>query len=213
MDKNVLWVNEEKIQRTIKALEKNNMAGFFVKDKDELLDKIDELVNEGASVSVGGSMTLFECGVIDHLRSGRFDFKDRYVQGLSAEDIKKIYRQAFSCDAYILSANAITENGEIYDVDGTGNRVAAMIYGPDKVIVVVGVNKIVKNVDEAINRIKSCTAPANAKRLNRATPCTKTGYCMDCASPQRICNEYVLIKKQPIKDRINVIFLNETLGY
>lgn len=213
MDKNVLWVNEEKIQRTIKALEKNNMAGFFVKDKDELLDKIDELVNEGASVSVGGSMTLFECGVIDHLRSGRFDFKDRYVQGLSAEDIKKIYRQAFSCDAYILSANAITENGEIYDVDGTGNRVAAMIYGPDKVIVVVGVNKIVKNVDEAINRIKSCTAPANAKRLNRATPCTKTGYCMDCASPKRICNEYVLIKKQPIKDRINVIFLNETLGY
>lgn len=213
MDKNVTWVNEEKIERTIKALEKNNMAGFYVKDKKELLDKIDELVEEGSSVSVGGSMTLFESGIIDHLRSGRFDFKDRYASGLSKEDIKKIYRQAFSCDAYILSANAITESGEIYNVDGTGNRVAAMIYGPDKVIVVVGANKIVKDVDEAVNRIKSCVAPANAKRLNRNTPCAKVGYCMNCSSPERICNEYVLIKKQPVKNRINVIFLNESLGY
>ena len=111
------------------------------------------------------------------------------------------------------STNAITEYGEIYNVDGNGNRVAAMLYGPDKVIIVAGVNKIVPNVEEAIIRTKEYASPINAKRLNKETPCTKIGRCVECNSDNRICNEYTLIKRQIDKNRIHVIFLNDNLGY
>ena len=112
-----------------------------------------------------------------------------------------------------MKVNIITEDGELYNVDGNGNRVAAMLYGPDKVIVICGINKIVKDVDEAIKRNKAISAPMNAKRLNKKTPCAKVGYCMNCNSPERICNEYTLIKKQRSSERMHVIFLNENLGY
>lgn len=207
------WVNEKKISRTIKALEKNNIKGYLVDNKEELKQKIDDIVLKGSKVACGGSMTLFDTEVIEHLRNGRYDFIDRYKEGLTPEEIKEIYRKAFSCDAYFTSTNAITEDGYLYNVDGNGNRVAAMLYGPDKVIVVVGVNKIVKNIKEAIERNRRVSAPANAKRLNKKTPCAKVGYCMDCTSEDRICREYTLIKNQKDGDRIHVIFLNEELGY
>ncbi|WP_297638558.1 lactate utilization protein [uncultured Clostridium sp.] len=213
MDVNVFWLNEKKIQRTIEALEKNNMRGFLVESKEELVKKIEEIVHEGATVSCGGSMTLAETGVMEHLRSGRYNFLDRDRQGITMEEKKAIYRGAFSADAYFTSTNAITENGELYNVDGNGNRVAAMLYGPDKVIVVCGVNKIVKDLDDAIKRAKEIAAPTNAKRLNKSNPCSKTGYCMNCKSQTRICNEYTLIKRQVDPERINIIFLNESLGY
>lgn len=213
MDKNVSFVIERKVKRTIENLEKNNMHGYFVQNEEEAIEKIKELIKEGDTVSVGGSMTLFEVGVIDFLRNGKYNFLDRYKEGLSNEDIKELYRKSFSADVYFTSSNAITEEGELYNVDGRGNRVAAMIYGPDKVIVVVGVNKIVKNIDEAIERNRQWAAPANAKRLNRKTPCAEIGYCMNCSSPDRICNEYVVIKRQMQKDRIHVIIVNKNLGY
>lgn len=213
MGNNVKWVNEKKIERTIKALEKNNMSGYVVNDEEELFKKIDELVNEGDLVACGGSMTLFETKVIDYLRSGKYNFLDRYVANLSSDDKKDIYRKSFYADAYFASTNAVTENGELYNVDGNGNRVAAMLYGPDKVILVVGVNKIVKDVSEAINRNKEICAPANVKRLSCKTPCSSTGKCMDCSSPERICCEYTLIKRQKIAGRMHVIFLNEHFGY
>ncbi|TCO68995.1 lactate utilization protein [Marinisporobacter balticus] len=213
MDENASWVMEKKVERTMENLEKNNMDAFYVADEKGLLQKIGELINKGDTVSVGGSMTLFETGVIDLLRSGKYNFLDRYAQGLSTDAIKEIYRKSFSADAYFTSSNALTENGELYNVDGTGNRVASMIYGPDKVIVVVGINKIVKDVDEAIERNKRMAAPANAKRLNRKTPCASLGYCTNCNSPDRICNDYVLIKRQGIKGRIKVIIVNKDFGY
>lgn len=213
MDKNVEWVNEQKILRTIKALEANNMNGYFVKDEKELISKIKELVKEGSKVTCGGSMSLFETGVMEHLRSGRYDFSDRNKEGLTPEEVINIYKSAFFSDAYFTSSNAVTEDGELYNVDGNGNRVAAMLYGPEKVIVVCGVNKIVQDVKEAINRNRKTSAPINAKRLNRQTPCAKTGICMDCDSKERICNEYTLIRKQGRKDRIHVIFLNKEIGY
>lgn len=213
MDNNIKWVNELKILRTIEALKGNRINGYLVKDKNELIEKITELVEDGASVACGGSMSLFEAGVIEHLRSNRYKFFDRYKEGLTPEEIKDIYRKAFSCDAYFTSTNAITESGELYNVDGNGNRVAAMLYGPDKVIVIVGANKIVKNIDEAIERNKRVSAPANAKRLNRKTPCAKVGYCMNCKSEERICREYTVIKRQGNPERIHVIFINENLGY
>lgn len=213
MDKNVLWVNEQRILRTIKELEKNNMNGYLVASKEDLIKKVEEIIEPKSKVTCGGSMTLFETGIIDHLRSGKYQFLDRYEDGLSQEQIKEIFRQSFLCDAYFTSTNAITENGEIYNVDGNGNRVAAMLYGPDKVIIIAGVNKIVANIEEAISRTKQYASPMNAKRLNTETPCAKIGQCIDCNSIKRICNEYTLIKKQMNKDRIHVIFMNENLGY
>lgn len=213
MDKNVNFVIVERIKRTIENLEKNNIKGYFVENEGEALKKIEELLNEGDTVSVGGSMTLFEIGALDLLRSGKYVFLDRYAQGLTPEQIKEIYRKSFSADAYLTSSNAITEKGELYNVDGRGNRVAAMLYGPDKVIVVVGRNKIVRDLEEAAARNRELAAPANAKRLDRNTPCAKTGYCMDCNSKDRICNEYVVIKKQFDPDRIHVIIVNKDLGY
>jgi len=213
MDNNVKFVLEKRALRTIKNLRKNNMNGYFVQDEKEALKKIEELIGEGDTVSVGGSMTLFETGVIDFLRNGKYNFLDRYEEGLAPEDIKEIYRKSFSADAYFTSSNALTEEGELYNVDGRGNRVAAMIYGPDKVIVIVGINKIVRDLDEAIMRNRELAAPANVKRLNKKTPCAEVGYCMDCKSKDRICNEYVVIKKQMDGDRIHVIIVNKELGY
>lgn len=213
MDSNVKWVNEEKILRTIASLEKNNMNGYIVSNKEELINKIISLTNEGEKVSCGGSMSLVETGVMDLLRSGRYDFLDRAKEGLSVEDIDRIYRECFFADTYFSSSNAITEDGELYNVDGNGNRVAALLFGPKKVIIVAGVNKIVKSLDEAIKRNREIAAPANAKRLNKSTPCTKIGYCMDCKSPEKICREYTVIKSQKDKNRIHVIFLNDNIGY
>ncbi|HHY91300.1 MAG TPA: lactate utilization protein, partial [Clostridiales bacterium] len=150
MDQNVVFVIQEKIKRTIENLEKNNIKGYFVQNEEEACSKIKELIPEGSTVAVGGSMTLFEIGAIDLLRNGKYNFLDRYEAGLTAEQMKEIHRKAFFADAYLTSSNAVTEEGELYNVDGTGNRVAAMIYGPDKVIVVVGFNKIVKDLNEAI---------------------------------------------------------------
>jgi len=213
MDKNVLWHIEQRVKKTMDKLEKNNMEAYFVKNEEEMLSKVKELITEGETVAVGGSMTLFETGIIDYLRNGKFNFLDRYKDGLTANEVKEIFRKSFFADSYLVSTNALTENGELYNVDGNGNRVAAMLYGPDQVIVIVGINKIVKDVDADIKRNREISAPINAKRLNKTTPCTKVGYCMDCKSSDRICNEYTLIKRQGIKGRIKVIIVGKELGY
>ncbi|WP_244834120.1 lactate utilization protein [Clostridium sp. BJN0001] len=213
MDENVLLINKKRIERTIDSLKKNNINGYYISSKEELIKKIKEIVPEGKTVASGGSMTLFETGVIDHLRSGRYNYLDRDKEGLSREDIQKIYREAFSSYCYFGSTNAITEDGEIYNVDGNGNRVAAMLFGPQKVILVVGVNKIVCSIEDAVKRLKTIAAPANAVRLNKKTPCASVGHCMNCNSSERICNEYTVIKRQSDDSRMHVLFLNEDLGY
>lgn len=213
MDNNINWVNEQKINRTIEALKFNNMNGYLVNTKEELISKIKELVPDESTVSCGGSMSLFEYGVIDHLRSGRYKFLDKYEEGISKERATQIYKESFFADAYFASSNAVTEDGKLYNVDGNGNRVAAMLYGPEKVILLVGANKIVKNIDEAVNRNREIAAPANARRLNKNTPCAKVGYCMDCNSNEKICREFTVIASQMREDRIHVIFVNDVIGY
>lgn len=213
MDNNLKWVNEQKILRTIEALNKNNMNGYLVNTKEELIEKIKELVKENSTVSSGGSMSLDETGVIDHLRSGRYKFLDRYEEGLSKEEVTNIFKESFFADAYFASSNAVTEDGKLYNVDGNGNRVAAMLFGPEKVILIVGVNKIVKNIEEAVVRNRGISAPANAKRLNKMTPCTKVGYCVDCKGSDKLCREFTVISSQGDKDRMHVIFMNEEIGY
>ena len=213
MNENIKWLNLKKIERTIESLEKNNMKGYLAKDKNDLIQIVKDIAKEGELVSVGGSISLFETELIDLLRSGRYEFLDRYKENLTPADMKEIYRKSFCCDTYFASANAITEKGEIYNVDGNGNRVAAILYGPEKVILIVGVNKIVRDVEEAVKRNKEISGPANAKRLNTATPCAKVGKCMDCSSNDRICCEYTLIKRQRTSNRIHVIFVNESIGF
>lgn len=213
MNENIKWVNEKKIEKTINNLKKNNISGYYVKDNDELINLIKDIAKEGEVVSVGGSMSLFESKVIELLRSGRYEFLDRYKKDLTQEDIKEIYRKSFFADTYFASANAITENGEIFNVDGNGNRVAAILYGPDKVVLIVGVNKIVKNIEQAVARNRAISGPANAKRLNLSTPCVKTGQCMECNIEDRICCEYTVIKRQRNPKRMHVIFINDTLGF
>lgn len=209
------------VEKTMKNLEKNNMNAYFAETKEEVIPLIEKIVAEGSTVAVGGSVTLNELGILDYLRSGKFEFYDRYKDGLTPEEIKEVFIKSMGVDAYFCSTNAVTEEGELYNVDGNANRVAAIAFGPEKVILVVSVNKIVKNIDEAVKRVKTVAAPKNAVRLSCKTFCALKGHCVDmeggigkgCDSPERLCRHYLVSAKQKIAGRINVIFVNEQLGY
>lgn len=213
MDQNKKTLFQIKIEKTIQNLKKNNMLGLYVEKKEQVVDKVKELLNEGDTVTCGGSMSLFETGVIDHLRSERYQFLDRYVPGMTPADVRQLFIEAFTADAYLCSTNAITENGELYNVDSNSNRIAAMLFGPDNVIVIAGYNKIVRNLEEAEERVRSIAAPANCIRLNSKTPCVQTGHCESCNSEDKICRNYVIMATQKIKNRVKVILVGEELGY
>lgn len=213
MDNNTLWYMEKRIDRTIKNLNRRNMGGFFVKDKNELIMLLKKLIDDNSTVGVGDSMTLFETGVIDFLRKGDYVFLDKYRDSITSEEKREIYLKNFSATTFMCSTNALTENGELYNIDGNGSRVAPMLYGPKQVILVAGINKIVKDIEEAEKRVRNYAAPIDAKRLNKDTPCTTLGYCVDCKSPNRICNDFTIIRGQFIKNRIKVIIVGEQLGY
>jgi len=204
---------EKRIDRTIKNLNRRNMAGFFVKDKNELIMLLKNLIDDNSTVGVGDSMTLFETGVIDFLRKGDYVFWDKYRDDITSEEKREIYLKNFSATTFMCSTNALTENGELYNIDGNGSRVAPILYGPKQVILVAGINKIVKDIEEAEKRVRNYAAPIDAKRLNKDTPCTTLGYCVDCKSPNRICNDFTIIRGQFIKNRIKVIIVGEQLGY
>jgi len=213
MDKNIAWYIEKQVERTIKNINNRNMEGYYIENMEQLFQKLKDLITEGSTVGVGDSMTLFETGVIDFLKNGEFKFLNKYADELTSDDKRDIYIKNFSADTFICSTNAITENGELYNIDGNGSRVAPMIYGPKQVIIITGINKIVKNLEEAEIRVRQYAAPVDAKRLNKDTPCAKLGYCIDCKSPNRICNDFVIIKGQFIKGRIKVVIVGEVLGY
>ncbi len=211
---------EEKIKKTMLSLKKNNILPFYVETKTEVVPLIESLIKEGDTVAVGGSMSLFETGVIELLRSGKYTFLDRYVENLQRADIDEIYRKSYYADCYFCSSNAVTVNGELYNVDGNSNRISAIAYGPKSVIMVVGINKIVENIDEAVLRVKNIAAPLNTKRLSCDTYCAKNGHCVKndtsyegCDSPGRICCSRLICDKQRVKDRIKVILVGESLGY
>lgn len=204
---------EKRIEKTMKNLEKNKMKPFYAKDKAEALEIVKGLMKKGQKVLSGGSMSLKECGVIDLMRSGDYEFFEQGTPGITPEQAKERVRQSYSCDHYLMSSNAITENGELYNVDGISNRVSALLFGPDSVIIVAGFNKIVADIPAAVERVKKIAAPANATRLGCVTPCTKTGECIDCSSVGRICCNYVVCAQQRQADRIKVILVGEPLGY
>lgn len=189
------------------------MAGFYVESSQELLSLLSTLLAEGEKIGCGDSATLEETGVFEHLRNGSYIFFDKHQKNLTTEDKRKLYLNNFDADTFITGTNAVTMDGKLFNIDGNGSRVAPMIYGPRQVIVVVGVNKLVDTVEDAIQRTRQIAAPLDAKRLNKNTPCVKLGRCIDCKHEQRICNNFVLIARQFSKDRIKVIFINGDYGY
>lgn len=202
---------QKRIERTLAALRKNQFEAEYIETPEALLARLSELMpQEGCSCSVGGSTTLAETGVLQYLKSGNFTYYDRYAPGV---DTNEIFAQALGCDFYFTSANAITENGELYNVDSRGNRLAALIWGPKNVIVVAGYNKLVTDLDAARDRVRKVAAPANAVRLKRKTPCAATGHCQDCSSPQRICSQYLVTGWQTMPGRIRVIIMGDEYGY
>lgn len=201
----------QRMERTADALRKNNMEATCVKTAQDVVPVVRSLLHPGDVVSNGGSVSLAETGIMDLLRSGEYRFLDR--EGLSGDELGRVYRDAFSADAYFASANAVTDAGEIFNVDGNGNRVAAIAFGPKKVILVVGCNKLVADLHEAETRLETLAAPANTKRLSCATPCRETGVCAHCHSPARVCCTYTVQRFQRQKGRIHVILVAEPLGF
>lgn len=212
MDNNVRTARLLTLERVAKALTANRMEAQVVETPEKLLEILKDMLPGGASIATGGSMTLAETGVNDLLRSGDYDF---FFRGRTGEDGQPVdvYRAAFSCDWYLSSANAVTEDGFLYNVDGNANRVAALCFGPKKVVIVAGYNKVVRDLPAAAERVRAIAAPANCIRLERKTPCTKTGRCMDCKSPDHICCDTVIHGFQRDPERIKVFLLPDDLGY
>ncbi len=213
MEENLERLLKVKENQLIKAFENNNMSCMIVKNKEELQTYLKSILVNQKKVAVGGSVTLNQLGVIDLIRQSDVDFVDRYAPELSREEMMEKFREGLLSDIFITSTNAMTLDGCLYNVDGTGNRVSAMIFGPKEVIVIAGMNKLCVDEQEAIKRIREYSAPANAMRLNKKTPCTKTGTCMDCHSHDRICSSYVKLGYQTQVNRIKVILVEENLGY
>ncbi len=217
-------ISKETIEKTMEALRKNQMQAFYCENREEAGKKVRELLHEGDTVTHGGSVTLSQCGIPEILKSGAYTYLDRNQEGLTREQVTEIYQKAFFSDVYLTSANAVTENGMLFNVDGNSNRVAAIMFGPKSVIVVAGINKLVKDIDEAFDRLRTVAAPNNTKRLGCNTYCAKTGKCVSlnmadgkigdgCKSEQRICCSYAVCSFQRVKDRIKVILVGEELGY
>ncbi len=213
------------IKNVLENLQKNNMEAYYAKDSDEALKTVESLLNKGDTVAVGGSMTLNEIGVIKLVSSGEFNYLDRYKKDITPQELKKVFSDTFSADWYLCSSNAVTESGELYNVDGNCNRIAALTYGPKNVIVVVGKNKIVPTLKDAVLRVKTVAAPKNAVRLGLDTYCAKNGECVSlkvgdkygmlcgCDSPQRICATATVTSRQRNIGRIKVIIVDEELGF
>lgn len=206
------WHMNTIIQRTSKALETNGFTVEYAPNTAQAMDTILNTIPTTALVGVGGSVTLRELGLVQALQDRGNPVAQHWGEYTPDERIK-IRRQQLTADVFLTSSNAITEKGQLVNVDGAGQRVAAMIFGPKKVIVVAGVNKIVPDLNAAIDRIKNVAAPMNAKRLNHNTPCATTGICSDCDPAVRICNITTIINKRPILTDFTVVLIGQELGY
>jgi hypothetical protein len=206
------WFREKQVERTIQALKKNNFEALYVPDSKAALEEVMKRIPDGASVGIGGSVTLTQIGLQEALAKRKVQFIWPQQQAKSDEERFDLFRKCFISDVFVSSSNAVTESGKLFNVDATGNRVGAMFIGPKKTIVVCGVNKIVKDLEAAEKKVREWVAPQNAKRLGRKTPCVETGVCADCNSPDRICNIYVSLAKKPVRTEVVVILVGESLG-
>jgi len=204
--------NERLAQTIIKHLHGRHIQGFYCPTATEAVRKVSELIDDGSSVTWGGTMTVRDLGIPDHLRSrGTLEVLDRDL-ARTPEEKQAIYLRAFSADVYLTSANAISEDGVIVNIDGNGNRVAAITWGPKKVIFVIGLNKVAQTVEAALSRARATASPVNAARFDIHTPCQTDGVCHDCHSPECICNYVHFLRHSP-NGRHVVVLVGEHLGY
>jgi len=213
MDSNKEWWIEERARKTVEKLGSHGFKALFAKTKEEAAQEIRKYILPGQSVGVGGSLTIRGLGVLEGLETQGNTILDHWKPGLTKEEIYAIRKAQLTCDLFLSSVNAVTLNGELLNIDGAGNRVNGTIFGPGKVILVAGYQKIVENVEEGIRRMKEIAAPLNARRLNIDVPCAKLGKCVDCNSPNRICRVIVIHERKPILTDMLVILVGEDLGY
>lgn len=209
MDPNMRKRNELLAQKVIKGLKTRNMTGYYAASKEEALAQALEIVGEGSSVAMGGSMSAFEIGLVSALATGPYNLVDRS----KIEDPREALLAYYDADVFLSSANAITEDGIIVNIDGNANRVSAIAQGPHKVLFIVGMNKVCDDVDGAVKRARSVAAPANAQRFDLSTPCSKTGACANCKSIDTICCQFLITRFSRHEGRIHVILVNDDLGF
>jgi L-lactate utilization protein LutB len=207
------WFIGKRIERTISSLLKNGFKADYALTRDEAVAKVLELIPNDAVVGVGGSMTIREIGLVDMLVKRGNKVVQHWQEGLSAEGVREAMRRELNSDVFLSSSNAITERGQLVNIDNAGNRVAAMIFGPKKTVIIAETNKIVYDLDDAMKRLRNVASPMDAKRLNSATPCLTSGICIDCDSPGRLCRVTTIMDRKPAASDITVILVNEELGY
>lgn len=209
MNENITKRYELLAKKVIKGLESRQMSGYYAADKEEALRIALSLIPEGSTVTMGGAMSAHEIGLPAALAEGSYNFIDRDKM----EDKRAAMLAAYDADFFLASANAMTEDGVIINIDGNANRVSAIAQGPRHVLFIVGMNKICDDVDGALKRARNVAAPINAQRFGLNTPCTKTGSCMDCKTPDTICCQFLITRYSKHPGRIHVILVNDFLGF
>lgn len=212
-----IWERGEKpAQKVVKALEKRHFNAYYCETEKDALNKVLELVTKDETISWGGSVTLEETGIKQYLEENGYNVINR-DNGKTPEEKLELTKKGLLCSTFLMSTNALSEDGCLINVDGTGNRVAALCYGPEKVIVIAGMNKVVKTLNDAVQRARTYVAPVNQQRINsmkkQDTPCVYNGSCADCVSPDSICAQVVETRLSRPAGRITVILVNKKLGY
>lgn len=196
----------------IRRFNRRGMEACYCEDSKAAVEKVLSLIPDGSSVTWGGSATLSEAGILEALQNGSYELIDR-ASAKSPEEARSLYGKIVCADYFLMSTNAFTSDGELVNIDGNGNRVACLISGPAHVIVVTGMNKLTKTVQEAMDRVQTCATPPNCLRLNLNTPCASTGFCADCQSPDSICCQIVVTRRSRQPGRITVVMVGEELGF
>lgn len=208
------WFNAERAGRVVSGLEKKGFEALYAPTREEALKEIMARIPPGAGVGVGGSVTIRELGLIDMLKDRGHRVFDHWEPGLSPDEVQRVRKAQVVSDVFITSTNAITIDGKMVNIDHSGNRVAAMIFGPGRIIVVAGVNKIVRDVEAALDRVKNYVSPLNNHRRNDPNPCAKTSFCADCSPPSRLCRVTAILEARPkASESYTVIIVGESLGY
>lgn len=212
MDNNITTRNRMLAQKVIKGLESRNMTGYYAETKEEALQKALELIPKGSTIGWGGSVSIAQIGLRDAICNGEYIVYNRDTCE-TPEAKRETELKIFGSDYFLCSSNAITEDGILVNIDGNSNRVAAIAYGPAHVVMVVGMNKVAKDIDSALSRARNIAAPINAQRFPLDTPCKKNGSCVNCKSMDTICCEFLITRFSRHVGRIHIILVNEELGY
>ncbi len=203
----------KRCQLALTALKANGFEVIYADNSKEALDKVMFLIPKEAKVGIGGSVTVRDIGLVEAIEKQNNTIFMDWGKPIELKEKLKVRKESLTSDVYLTSSNAITLQGQLVNIDGTGNRVSAMVFGPKKVIIIAGANKLVDTLDEALARIRNIAGPLNGKRLNLNTPCALTGKCTDCNSPDRMCRITVILEKKPNLSDITIVLVGENLGY